>query len=49
MLLRIGYLLRGVSKKTLEKIAATLLVFLDNNTYTADTININADNDSNII
>lgn len=48
MLLKIGYFLRGVSKKIGEVIEATMILFADNSNYTADTTVISADNDSSL-
>ena len=48
MLLKIGYLLRGSSRKIREIIAASISLFADSTDYTADTTNVLASNDSNI-
>jgi hypothetical protein len=48
MLLKIGYLLRGSSRKIREIIAVTISLFADSIDYTADTTNVLASNDSNI-
>jgi hypothetical protein len=48
MLLKIGYLLRGVSSTIIEKIAAVFVFFADSESYRVDNTDMMADNDSSI-
>ena len=48
MLLKVGYLLQGASKKIREIINSTIILFSDTTNYSADTNVVSADNNSNI-